>query len=1039
MRGSRFKTIGLAGFAATLNLCFAATFGTVVPVRGTVSDIALDESRGRLYAANFSAYRVEVINTTTRALLSPLLVPLPPSSVAVSPDNHYLVIGQYQKPDPDADPAVPTALGGGYTIIDLQTNQRWDVSLNNPVVAVAFGSDGRAVMLTRQPKEVGDNGGGVTNLFVLDPASQFLQGVRVVGVKSLELAVPIATFPAQIIQASSGVSGDRNKIAFLAATEEDKTGTSNKSVVIRYTVGASDALVENWQSDPPLGPRSVSLDTTGDFILRGWGLHHYVGEFGYLWAQLPDASPGAFHIGSHAWDYQRNVIYLQSTGPDTTPVLHVMDTDNLTVRERIQLREDLSGKSVMSNDSNIMYSASESGVTILPVGQLSQTPRVGSVQEDLFFTADACVNLGAQRTLNIVSLGSAPADFKLSLPSGVSGITLSRTSGTTPAQVVVTIDPAAFQDNTGTTSVMLTIDSTNAVNLPPAVRLLVNTRDFNQRGQILNVPGKLVDMLADPIRNRLYVLRQDKNQVLVYAIENPLRLIATLRTGNTPTGMAITADNLYLIVGNNNSQIANVYDLEGVRQVDPIIAPPGHYPRAIGVASNGIFMLSRLASDLPKCTPENTGPASMDVVDFGNRIAYTPCTLSAGAELSIYQNGLPSFDGAFAATPDHHVLLLGLADGNVLEYDAAASVWVASRKDFSSLEGAFGAFHGNLFLAGNTLLDAALVPVGQALGDGESTSSGVAQMDGAGLWTTTAGSIKPGVIHRVDLANLNAYNATPIAESPVTKDALLGPQVGQIGQSIPSITRSLAVWGNQIFALTISGLTILPQNFDAALAKPVITSVVNSADGTTAIAVGGDINIKGVNLAPAPVSAGKPPLSTSLGNVCAVLGDTPIALFSVSSPLLVAQLPYSLTGASSLVVHTPGGISDPFPVNVQTQAPAIFSAIRNDNGEPLNFTNPIHPSNEITIYLTGLGVTSPLPALGDVPPSGQVANVIGPVTVTLGSAQMFVTSVTLTPDQVGVYQIKATAPGWVSAGRNVPLTVRAGSVTATYSVRVVTP
>jgi len=45
----------------------AATFGTAVPVRGTVSDIALDESRSRLYIANFGAGRIEVMNTRTRS------------------------------------------------------------------------------------------------------------------------------------------------------------------------------------------------------------------------------------------------------------------------------------------------------------------------------------------------------------------------------------------------------------------------------------------------------------------------------------------------------------------------------------------------------------------------------------------------------------------------------------------------------------------------------------------------------------------------------------------------------------------------------------------------------------------------------------------------------------------------------------------------------------------------------------------------------------------------------------------------------------
>jgi uncharacterized protein (TIGR03437 family) len=77
--------------------------------------------------------------------------------------------------------------------------------------------------------------------------------------------------------------------------------------------------------------------------------------------------------------------------------------------------------------------------------------------------------------------------------------------------------------------------------------------------------------------------------------------------------------------------------------------------------------------------------------------------------------------------------------------------------------------------------------------------------------------------------------------------------------------------------------------------------------------------------------------------------------------------------------------------------------------------------------------------LGDVPPAGQSAQVIGPVKVSVGSVDMFITSVSLTPDQVGVYQIKAKAPGKVQPGRSVPLTVQAGGVSASFAVRVVTP
>ena len=45
MWGRILKSVGMAALASSLNVCLAATFGTVVPVHGTVSDIALDERR----------------------------------------------------------------------------------------------------------------------------------------------------------------------------------------------------------------------------------------------------------------------------------------------------------------------------------------------------------------------------------------------------------------------------------------------------------------------------------------------------------------------------------------------------------------------------------------------------------------------------------------------------------------------------------------------------------------------------------------------------------------------------------------------------------------------------------------------------------------------------------------------------------------------------------------------------------------------------------------------------------------------------------
>jgi len=59
---------------------------------------------------------------------------------------------------------------------------------------------------------------------------------------------------------------------------------------------------------------------------------------------------GSLNIGSHAYDWRRNTIYAQFRSQEqiqrralrhrgaAPPVLHIMDSDNLTVRERLQLK-----------------------------------------------------------------------------------------------------------------------------------------------------------------------------------------------------------------------------------------------------------------------------------------------------------------------------------------------------------------------------------------------------------------------------------------------------------------------------------------------------------------------------------------------------------------------------------------------------------------------------------------------------------------------------------------------------------------------------
>src|ERR1700734_559842 len=112
---------------------FAGTFGTVVPIGGEAADVALDESRGVLYIANFTANRIDVMSLATNQIQTSLNVPAQPSSLALSPDSRYLVITNF------GNQAAPLAPNNALTVIDLTTNGQQTFALANPPLGVAFG------------------------------------------------------------------------------------------------------------------------------------------------------------------------------------------------------------------------------------------------------------------------------------------------------------------------------------------------------------------------------------------------------------------------------------------------------------------------------------------------------------------------------------------------------------------------------------------------------------------------------------------------------------------------------------------------------------------------------------------------------------------------------------------------------------------------------------------------------------------------------------------------------------------------------------
>ncbi|WP_321477648.1 hypothetical protein [uncultured Paludibaculum sp.] len=1006
MRTSRWWIAVLGMVLATG--AWGQTFGKVVALGGASADLALDESRGVLYVANFTANRIDVVSTQTGALTRSINVASQPSSLSISPDGRYLVVGHYGN---FASPSTPK---NALSVIDLDSRAKQTFALSAPPFGVAFGIDGQALVVTSKQFLLFDPELGT--MLVLD---------TIAGVAAKTLPQPPANFPTEIVGASVQASGDGLVIHGVTDT-----------ILFTYDVSSRTVYSSGYVSEPALGPRAISVSRDGSHFLAGWAMFDRVS----VTNQFPDPS-GLLNIGSHAIDSDRGLVYAEipqststtdsdsgsgsgggtSTGntPDTTlpdPVMMIADADNLAVRERVKLPEHLAGKGILSSDGSMMYALSESGIMMLPVGNLAGSPRVVTAQEDLVFRSSFCNPGVVTKELTIVDPSGAQTDFSLSTTTA--GISISPSSGKTPMTVKVAIDPSSFQNQHGTLSATIKVKSRTAVNIPSPVRVLINLQDPDQRGTLQNVPGTLVDVLADPFRNRFFVLRQDTNQVLVFDGSNYTQL-ATLRTGNTPMSMALTFDRKYLMVGNDNSQYANVYDLETLEQLNPIRFPFGHYPRSLAASANGILAATRVAG------PKNT----IDRVDFFSR------TATELPSLGVFENSI-ALNTALVASANGSSILAAESDGNVLLYSANSGSFTISRQDFTSLGGAYAASSFDQFVVGTTLFNASLVPVAEfdtAVGN----SSGFAFLDQTGYRTGATDSASPGVIQRVDLSSGVGKNSTRMVEAPI------------LGTTGAVFTRSLAVLPDRsaLVNLTTSGFTILAWNYDASVAIPQIDNVVNAADKTSAVAPGGLIIVRGTDLSPTNLATKEVPLPTALGESCLSVNGLSVPMLMVSPTQINAQLPFQAEGNVTMVLRTPGGVSDNYNLTVLPTAPSVFrialaedyevpQVVRSSNGMVVSPSNPVRSDDDLVIYLTGMGITNPeIPAGTPAPADAPV--VLTDPTVSINGYSLPVAESKLVSGQVGVYEIKVHVPFKVPKGMNQTMLIQQGGYSSSVNVRVI--
>jgi uncharacterized protein (TIGR03437 family) len=1026
--------IALMALTPSLTPCSAATFGTVVAVGGQASDEALDETRGLLYIANFTANRIDVMSTATNTIQTSINVAAQPGSLALSRDAQYLLVAHFN----NSTPSVPGA--NLLTLIHLSDNTQQTFVTGDPPLGVAFfatvpvngasnfSGPGMALVVT------------TTGFYTLNPTTGLLQVLSTLTDVAGTMPATIPTFPGQIVQTALATSGDGTVIWGIGGAT---TGTQvifqfhgqtwSSCIQITSPSGCPTALSAfTWITSPPLLPR-VSVANDGSSAMIGWTLFNQAFE---VQSRYPNVVTST-NVTGHVIDSKNGIIYGQipdattpqgppytSSSPTGTtavtgpPELLIMASDNLTVASRLLIQEDIVGRIILNSAGTSLYAISDSGVTVFPVGSLKQAHRLASDHEDILVATTFCNRAAVAQSFTISDPGGNQTDFSISTTQP--GVTVSPASGMTPATVVVTIDPSQFR-SLGTTAVTLNISSVGAVNVPAPVRLLVNNPDEYQRGSVVDVPGVLTDVMADPSRNRIYVVRQDQNELEIFD-GSTNQMIVALRTGTTPTMMTMTNDGNYLLVANDNSQLFSVFDLNAMQAVSPVVLPFSHFGHSVASSNNAILVLA------------NNNATNTGVIDTVNLQAGTASQLPT---LGVWQN-LLSTTAVLTNSPNGASILVADPTGTVMLYSAEANTFIAARKDYSSLSGAFAASSYNTFVIGNNVFNASLVPQGTLGASG--TTSGFSFTGQGGYQVAASSQSTAGVIQNLVALGTAQVTPTSMVEAPIL------PTTAQ------NFTRTVAPLpsAGSVIALTTSGFTVLSANYAAATAPPAIASVQNAANGSTAVAPGGFISVYGSQLSANSIATSQIPLPTAMGESCLVVNGTPIPLLFVSSGQVNGQLPLNMAGNVSANIHTPAGVSNNFNFTVASAAPAVFlsgtagpetglaTIFRFDNGQLVTPTNPLHPGDTVIIYLTGMGPTSPQVAAGQQTPPTLLTSVTQAAALTLGTTNLEVLYAGLVPGSVsGLYQINATLPKIVAAGDSVPLVITQPGGSTTLNVRVV--
>jgi uncharacterized protein (TIGR03437 family) len=733
-------------------------------------------------------------------------------------------------------------------------------------------------------------------------------------------------------------------------------------------------------------------------------------------------------------------------------------TDSLLIQLGLQIPETMSGRMVATSDSAAVYAISQSGFLVLPLATLPQQPIALPDSNAVLLSSDQCGSLGAQSTATIPVRNVGGGRLTITAQMGATAATsatLRVTAKTYGADVAATFSAGAGRAIGTAAPDLVLIQAAEAVNVIPIVRVYQNNRNTETRGTVLPVnmgagTAGLTDMLADTARSRLYIANPALNRLEVFDMRRQ-ELLAPIAVGQLPRSMALGSDGNTLYVANSGSEVMSVVDLNQGAVTGRIVFPPIPFNAAFALITPQIVASSQ------------RGPQVLMSDGTLWKIAggtVTPRTLNTNVFGAVRSLPAPQ---SMVATPDGAYVLVLAGNGAAYLYDASVDDFVNGRQVISAVTGYYGPVaagpQGSYYLVNDQLLNAALTAIGSGAGGGSvgggtlpvpgGTSRPVSAVAAAGAGsfarfstpfraTAATAATDAGLVEVVEIATQRTTATATALESPLT--AAIG---NGRAATMPGRTMAVDAAGTNAYVLTVSGLSIVPLAPISTQNAPQVTAngVVNTANRSTALAPGGLISILGRNLSSGNSTAAVTPLPSITGGVCVTLNNSPLPLLATSPTQINAQLPPALVaGRYPLVVRNIDGQSASTAVNVTVAryAPAVFldpegPAIFHKDGRRVDKSHPATRDEPLTIYATGLGVTTGGRVSAGVPAPADPLAVTAPVKLFFGDptwtqAEVIVDWSGLKPGSIGVYQINCRIPGFHINGDALPVTIRIGGV-----------